>query len=60
MWCFRIVILLEDNVVLWMFVVGVCLDVIDEYCRISEIIVMESMKRFCVVVRLEFVLYYLW
>lgn len=57
--CSRIVTPPEDNVALRMLAVGVCSDATDEYCRISETTAMESMKRFCAAVRLEFASYYL-
>ena len=42
-----------------MLALGVCADVIDDYCRTSESTAMECMKRFCIAVRAEFGKYHL-
>jgi hypothetical protein len=38
---------------------GMCTDATNEYCRTNERTAMESLKRFCMAVRLEFEAYYL-
>jgi hypothetical protein len=38
---------------------GMCADATDEYCRISESTAMESLKRFCLAIRIEFEDYHL-
>jgi hypothetical protein len=42
-----------------MLALGVCADVMDDYCRTSESTTMKCMRRFCAVVRAEFEDYYL-
>jgi hypothetical protein len=44
---------------LHMLCYGLCADATYEYCRTSESIAMESLKRFCVAVRAEFEGYHL-
>jgi hypothetical protein len=38
---------------------GMYTDATDEYCRTSKSTAMESLKRFCVAIRLEFEAYYM-
>ena len=45
--------------VLRMLVLGVCADVMDDYCRTCESTSMECMRIFCVAVRAEFGEYHL-
>jgi hypothetical protein len=45
--------------VLHFLALGICSDATNEYCRISESTMMETMKRFCAMIRVEFGPYYL-
>jgi hypothetical protein len=42
-----------------MLALGICVDALDEYCRISETTTMECMKIFCVSIRAKFGDYHL-
>ena len=42
-----------------MLILGVCVDVMDDYCRTCESTSMECMRIFCVAVRAEFGEYHL-
>ena len=44
---------------LWMLALGVCADVMDDYCRTSKSTAMEYMGRFCAAMCAEFEEYYL-
>jgi hypothetical protein len=39
---------------LCMLIIGVCADAINEYCRISKIIIMKYIKKFCITIHVEF------